>query len=105
MAHPLTLSHRSRNSRKAGVICIAAAAGAVVALALTAGTTALGTALACLFGALFGALFGWSLVTSDPMDSDAPPRSYVGARSPDDAGHPTRPVRDVTGRRRGGGST
>jgi hypothetical protein len=77
---------RTQDHRKARAICLTAAAGALAGVTISSDRTPQGIALACVLGTATGALFGWSLVSSDPMESDAARRSYVGARSPDDPG-------------------
>jgi hypothetical protein len=78
-----TSGHRKA---RAGVIFLTAAGGALAGLVVSSDRTSGGIAFACFLASAAGALFGWSLVTSDPMESDASERSYVGARSPDDPG-------------------
>lgn len=78
--------NRTSGRRKARAICLTAVAGGIAGLVVSADKTPAGITVACFLGTATGALFGWSLVTSDPMESDASERSYVGARSPDDSG-------------------
>jgi hypothetical protein len=98
-AYTMFPSKRTPGYQKARAICLAAAAGAAAAVAISADRTAEGIVHAGFLGTAMGALFGWSLVTSDPMESDAPQRSYVGVQSPDDPALAYNPEEDSAARR------
>jgi hypothetical protein len=83
LTHAMSALNRTLDHRKARTICLTAAAGALSGFVVSSDRTPEGIAIACILGTATAALFGWSLVTSDPMESDASERSYVGARSPD----------------------